>query len=92
MAIKITLTDAEVQDIVGDYIETATVASQALETQSSYDLAYDDRACRKRVVAQALYLNRESGFKNVPIPKDFPTSRACIAYGFGLAAWIVLNR
>ena len=92
MSIKLTLSKKEIKEILLDYIETSTSAVMALQTQGSYDPAYDDKNYCISVVAQVLYLNKKSGYKLIEIPEDFPCSRCCIAYGFMVAAYIILNR
>jgi len=86
MAIRLTLTDEQVEEMLVDCIETATTAVRALQNEGSYDPAYDDMEYCKRVVAQVLYE------RVVPPPDEFPASQGCIAYGFAVAAYIVLNR
>jgi hypothetical protein len=80
------MTDKHVWELIHDNIEAATTAVNALMNEGSYDPDYDDKETCKRLVAQVL----ES--RTVPVPKDYPSSHACIAYGFAIAAHIVLTK
>jgi hypothetical protein len=80
------MTNTQVQNIIIDNIEASTSAINALMNEETYDPDYGDRELCKRLVAKAM----KSGI--VPLPKDHPSSRACIAYGLAIAAHIVLTK
>jgi hypothetical protein len=86
MTIKLTLTDEQVQGMLIDCIESSSTAVRALQNEGSYDSAYDDMEYCKKVVAQVMHE------RIITPPDEFPASRACIAYGFAVAAYIVMNR
>ena len=92
MAIKITITDEQVQDILVDYIESSSTAIRALKNEETYDSAYGDPQYCRRVVAQVLHMNEESGNTLIPCGDITMRSSECIAFGLRVAAYVILNR
>ena len=85
MSIKLTLTDKQVQKTLTGYIETGTTAVRALQDAGAIEAAYDDMEYCKRVVAQVLH------DRIITPHEEFPSSRACVAYGLAVAAYIITN-